>query len=537
MADDNGVYRWTWAPEDKVRFNYSKEGYMLVFTDAYSPRNSPWLVAGEKPYEIVMYPKIITLGTVVDDETDKPVTEFKTVPGYIRRADGQPNHLSWQTGHGDTFKDGRFEQSFDIRFEINQGHRLRIDADGYESFISDEIKLGETKRQFDVRLKKIDGLSGTVLLPDGSPAVGTKIYVTEEGRYLQITNPPDSELLRGRTDHLTTIADNDGKFTLSRKSDDNFGIYLEHPQGICYVKRDEFLNNREVRLRGFAKLEVVIPKKYSDEPEAHITLWAGGGDGLGHVDYYKELKSGVTHYTFNQIVAGNNSLDIWAKSPDHVWVNGSTSREAICVPFEIEEGETKTIDLTVAGTTVTGKITLPSSVKESFAKRDWSYNHVTLGTRNAQGGFQQKYGTFMAPSPNETQTGVFRFERVPPGEYFTFLQICKAPEDTTTMDTRGTQYFNYQGTVSIAENQKTAEIQLSRYVFMAKDDVIVFGNGKWKDEKTGEEFPAGTTVAGGRIAFQLNVNGEVERRSGDGTVERVKAVSIRLSNDGNAILD
>jgi hypothetical protein len=83
----------------------------------------------------------------------------------------------------------------------------------------------------------------------------------------------------------------------------------------------------------------------------------------------------------------------------------------------------------------------------------------------------------MAPSPNEAQTGVFRFERVPPGEYFMLIQVCKAPENTTTMDAHGTQYFNYQGTVTVTENQKTAEVQLSRFVHLAKDDVIVFGNG------------------------------------------------------------
>jgi hypothetical protein len=29
-ADEGGRYEWTWAPEDKVRYYFSKEGYEVI---------------------------------------------------------------------------------------------------------------------------------------------------------------------------------------------------------------------------------------------------------------------------------------------------------------------------------------------------------------------------------------------------------------------------------------------------------------------------------------------------------------------------
>ena len=534
-ADENGLYRWTWAPEDRVLFRFSKKGYMMIFSDPGSP-NANWLVAGEKTHEIVMFPEIVASGTVVDDETGEPVTDFTAAYGNII-ANFYAGGILWQPQR-ESFQDGRFEYS--IQFAHDEGYRLRIDADGYESFISGDIKPGETRRQFEIRLKKIAGLSGTVLLPDGSPAAGTKIFVAGDGGYLQVSNPPDS--YQTRDEFLTTRAGADGTFTLSLKPDDKFGIYFEHPQGLAWARRDDFLKDPVVRLRGFAKLEVVVPQEYTDGPEAHIWLRTNlGGDGFGHVGYQEPLKPGKTHYTFEKIVAGKNRFAIWKRSPDHLWVQGSTGQEAVQIPFEIAEGETKTLtDLTFAGTTVTGKITLPASVKEQFTGRDWSYNHAELTSAEP---YSKTWGMFMTQSPGEPQTGIFHFERIPPGKYGIFHSICKAPEDSTTVGSHQPPLCIFSGTVTVEAGQKTAEISFTRVLCLFGDDAIVFEGGVWKEEKTGEELPEGTIVETRPTPtecgqYRLSKSGEIGKLIDlyDGT-EYAVGKFIRVSNDDISTID
>ncbi|MCL2119929.1 MAG: carboxypeptidase regulatory-like domain-containing protein [Planctomycetaceae bacterium] len=538
-ADENGVYRWTWAPEDRVRFIFSGEGYLRIFTDAYEPKPNNWFVADEGPYQIVMHPKLTVTGTVLDDETGQAVSNFKVVPGNIRK-NYFPGGIIWQTGQANDFTDGQFEYSIDSAHD--EGYRIRIDADGFESYTSDDMQLGEVKRNFNIRLKKYGGLAGTVLLPDNSPAADTKIYVSGSGVYLQVTNPPNSDLLHESTGRLTTTADQDGKFTIYQKPDDQFGMYFEHPQGLTWVNSNEFQQNNEIRLHGFAeKLTVILPSQYISEREARFTLWTQfTGNGFGHVDYQKTISPKEKQYDFDNIVAGKHKLTIWERSPLHEWVRGSTAFESFSVSFEIKEGETKTLNFDIDGTQVTGKIQLPDLLTEPLTERDWAYNRIELTRKSEEGELPSKLAVTLKKSETGPQTGTFQFDRVPPGEYGVSASIFKSPEDSTSMNAElDTHPIQLVGHLVVPEGVQTIEMPaLVRLISLwNEDDALIFTDGEWKNEATSEVIPDGSIVQGTRGTFRLeqeNGEGKVIKLAGDGATGQAKYV--RLSDGGNAIV-
>lgn len=537
-ADEKGLYRWTWAPEDKVRFDFSKEGFMSVYTNAYVSEPDNWFVAREEPYKIVMYPEIVVSGTVVDDETGLPVPELRTVPGDIHK-DSSPGGIVWQTGRGNEFREGRFEHKFN--YFKPEGYRLRIDAPGYASFVSGDISLDSASKQLDVRLKKIAGLSGQVLLPDGSPASGTKIYVVREGQYLQVSNPPDSGLLQGRTDRLTVTADQEGRFNLSLTPEDRFGIYIEHPKGITWVKRDDFLKNPEIHLHAFAKCEILLPDWIKGTKDARIWLNAVdlGRDGFGSIDYQAEIKPDRKNVVFEKVVAGKYGLSISAPSPSHEWIRGSMGRSLIEVLMNVKENETKTFDLNLDGQLVTGKVTLPKSLRNSFNQKDWGYNYIEMTPVDRDVSVCTRLLSYIEQSKDDANTGVFRFGRVPPGKYVAHIDLFKAPVDTTTMDAGFAPSLAY--TLIIAtfpENGNELDLgTLTRIVPLDEKTVVVFEQGRWKNETTGEFLEAGTVVRkiDRHVYYQYQL--EVESDQGkiipmDGRGEPSLGKRIKLTFDG-----
>ncbi|MDR0610811.1 MAG: carboxypeptidase regulatory-like domain-containing protein, partial [Planctomycetaceae bacterium] len=430
QSDENGIYRWTWAPEDKVRFNFSKEGYMTILTDAHLTRPYDWLIAREQPYQIVMHKMIIASGKVLDDETGQSIANAKMIPGNIV-PNNHPDRVVWQTSqYKQSNNDGTFTLPFPFFYSDSNSYRLKADADGYESFVSDELKLDNPNPVFEIRLKKTNGFSGTVFLSDGSPAANAKIYVADEGQYIQVSNPPESVLLADYMGRLTTTAGKDGKFTIFKKADDHFGIYLDHPQGIAWVKNSDFLKNREIRLRGFAKLEMNLPSWIVDGGEGHVTLSClDMSYGFGHVDYQQELKNSKKNFVFENVAAGTYNLSVWKKNPVHQWIRGSAGKPIFATQIKVEEGKSQKLDIELSGIKVTGKIKLPDSVEENFTERDWNYNYVELSP-----GQPQQISVYMTKSEKEPQTGIFQFESLPPGQYTVFVVLSKAPKDTTTMD-------------------------------------------------------------------------------------------------------
>ncbi len=128
-------------------------------------------------------------------------------------------------------------------------------------------------------------------------------------------------------------------------------MYVEHPKGLAWVNRDDFVKDRRIQLRGFAKLELMLPKEFYTDPEDSFELHSDlathipGGPDLGGVRYTRELTEGQTRYTFDSIVAGNYTFVLKRmKARENRRADGMNSFDAVKMSFDVAAGETKTLD-------------------------------------------------------------------------------------------------------------------------------------------------------------------------------------------------
>ena len=112
-------------------------------------------------------------GTVVDDQTGKPITAMMIQAGKIDSKD--PKKITWGYSSRNTkSKTGSFSTS--IRW--SQGWTARIVADGYlpQPILTKAPKVGETALELEFRLKKGKPVSGTVVNHLGKPVQGAKVF-------------------------------------------------------------------------------------------------------------------------------------------------------------------------------------------------------------------------------------------------------------------------------------------------------------------------------------------------------------------------
>ena len=139
VTDSEGRLEWNGAPLDAVKWTFLSRDRVL--------RDLP-LNADDTEQMVVLRPALRFTGTVVDAQTGLPLKHFKTIPGDTRRS---ATDIYWEEDRTETFGDGEFTvEEEGMRFE----HKLRISAEGYESY---ETELFTPKQQTEVlkvRLQK-----------------------------------------------------------------------------------------------------------------------------------------------------------------------------------------------------------------------------------------------------------------------------------------------------------------------------------------------------------------------------------------------
>ena len=195
-TDQEGRFAWNSAPRDTVVFNlFGAKGFM-------SNRDCP-LVASDKEHTITLDPELVLRGTVVDEETGKPVEHIRVRLG--RRSKGI-SEVGYDYGPNVERNDGRYELRVD---EPTPGIYVKIEADGYESAVSREFKPTEGEQTCDFKLKKLkkapsksarDGAALMQAVYDGQAWINSvrsfhirteyKITPSKEGLQWEAKHPP-----------------------------------------------------------------------------------------------------------------------------------------------------------------------------------------------------------------------------------------------------------------------------------------------------------------------------------------------------------
>ena len=233
-TDEGGNWVWNWAPEDEIQSLVLKSGFMQIRGKVMTPR--------EEPYVLTMYPPLVVSGRVVDAETNEPLKSFRVVRGS--QTDGK---IYWRRPSNLEGKNGSFRVT---STEPRSVHLISIEADGYLPSVSRPIQNDEGQVGIDFELRKGEGPTGIVLLPDGKPAQGalavlatpsTRVWF-RDGLRLAGTRPPQVQ------------TKSDGRFSFAPQTEP-FAVVAVHQQGVTIVDRKALESSAEIKLQPWARVE------------------------------------------------------------------------------------------------------------------------------------------------------------------------------------------------------------------------------------------------------------------------------------------
>jgi RNA polymerase sigma factor (sigma-70 family) len=210
-------------------------------------------------------PTVRVAGTVVDDETGKPVPHFRV----RKKETGRLNNDDF-LGEG---YDGRFD--WPIRMSFEREFSLEVEANGYAPSKSDKRTVQpdmENSFSFEFRLKHSTELAGYVLGPDGQPAVNAFVGLNGLGFGCRFS---EGCRAMSNSDAPETTTDANGRFSFRPRTGVE-SVLVAHEFGTALVLPEQ-LQKGPVILQRWGAIEgvVLVGGKPASSQEVALT-WAEG---------------------------------------------------------------------------------------------------------------------------------------------------------------------------------------------------------------------------------------------------------------------
>jgi len=229
------------------------------------------VIARDQPYEFILYRRIVFTGRVVDGATGKPVTEFEARTCHVM--DGWDVLHFMTTSPGETFSSpqGEFKIALvqvNVANQDTDRYAIEISANGYYPASGPAIHLGDPIEPLIITLQRGEAVSGTVMQPDGMPAVGAEVVCTLPGNfYILQQGQLGLALLRDPSRYQKTGID--GKFELAG-SPEPPGLLVVHQAGFAVFAPAEFANGSTVTLTSWGTISGTVYR--GDTPEAGVQV-------------------------------------------------------------------------------------------------------------------------------------------------------------------------------------------------------------------------------------------------------------------------
>ncbi|MDR2440598.1 MAG: hypothetical protein LBE12_14645 [Planctomycetaceae bacterium] len=370
---DDGLFVWENATEDDPHFVINGgNNYQNVAVDYNS------LKFGGEENIITFLPTINVTGNVTDAETGQPIPAFQVVEWFSFK--GIPNNLTKEFG-SQQGNDGKFTRVIGQRFGEFDKYYLRVDAEGYEGFMSENIPPNAVNPVLNFPLKKAgefsNHIAGTVLLPDGTPAINTVIGFSTPSYSIQTENG----CLNGWNDQQQTRTDAEGKFSISKSvsgiGDQDYQLIFLHDKGQKSIRKEDFeKNTAPIQLEAWSRIEgtVLVGKKtgkklpilcFSDPGKMYTS-----GKSAHIVHFYNNIFCDENgQFVIDRIFPGKGQISRAVKLNDSKMTAGFLYQQ-----FDLKPGETKQIVLGVDGGYVAnGTLHIPPDFQ---SKVNWNFASV-----------------------------------------------------------------------------------------------------------------------------------------------------------------
>lgn len=442
-TDWDGSLEWTSAPREatlelfayKAGFCYARD--VKVQADGHE-------------HTIRLRHALEVRGEVIDGATGETIRDVRAVPGYGGRSRYHDSELRWFAGETVRGMDGLFQLSF---VEDQQPWQLRVSAEGYEDWISNDLEASDLVLNLRVAMRRsapADGVRGLILNPDGAPAEGVQVALLSLDHNVRL-------LRRGAFEgnqRWLAITDHNGAFAFGVNRTAH-GLAAVSPDGFVRVRVRGAKEPLLVRLEPWGRVEGVVDPSARLLPVESVELYDPAADNYqGRVSLLGQYSARADmdgRFVFEKVPAGEFSVFI--NSLRGIPYHHQT-------PIVVVPGETTRVVMAEqAGAVLTGRFEAPPG-KPIVWTRDLVLARVELSSlRFAPGWNAREEGTLAAVEYWSSEAGrgfvnarrmvslcvegdgSFRsVERVPAGEYrleavfkgaSAHRTVLIAPEDET----------------------------------------------------------------------------------------------------------
>lgn len=363
-TDENGAWEWNEAPLDEFQADICRPGGMQITRQK--------LIAREEEYVLRPPPALVITGTVVDADTKEPIKQFRALPG--RQSAG--GSIIWDRKEGAESTDGTYR----VRRTYGcHAHLVRIEASGYLSTVSRQIKDDEGNVTINFELKKGQDVAATVLTPDGKPAAGADVALGNAGSEIMVKN---GHIDDRQTRALRQKADDLGKFTFPAQGAD-YELVVTHPTGYAYIRATTGSARETIELIPWSRVEGTF--RIGQNVAADIPLrlytsvpdnWEPGSEGSNaqSVGFYYEVKTGAHGaYLFQRVIPGTGRIGRGVESMADSGSHEKMSSSMVAAKFLA--GETLHLDLGGTGRAVIGKLEPPEGFTENVL---WNFARLEV---------------------------------------------------------------------------------------------------------------------------------------------------------------
>jgi hypothetical protein len=404
-TDGQGNFNWDGAPDEPMKFGFSKDGYESTRDTTLKPNEDNTITLRQSRQ---------LHGQVLDETTGQAVTNFTVRTG--KASDDGENVYGVIRYQDFTSLDGTFTMS--IREEDVDA--VAVYAPGY----SDKIeKLPDAQNgvvQVTIQLKPSAGLSGTVVGTDGAPAAGVNVAVASEKPRSNV-GLTGGRLRSYDSSNKMATTDENGHFTIPTVPEDGT-LIAAGDQGFASVPLAQVQNNGTVTLQAWGRIEG--------------TLKIGGQPGVGKdllfnfktpgvwTDFngYKATTDDQGHFTMEKIPPGDGAIVRLVQTAPNTWTHSDSTT------VTVKAGETTQVTIGDNGAVLTGRFHLsftPTNTTPLFFQGNLNTKFQMPTFNNAEDAHayyqSPEYKAFIKTMKNYAielkPDGSFTVDDVSPGDY------------------------------------------------------------------------------------------------------------------------
>lgn len=355
-ANDDGVYEWDWAPDDAVNYQIGAEGFA---------EQEATLIATPEPHVITLAPDRVVIGTVTDASTGKPIERFSAMPVIVFR----PDFYSTRTEDAKVGQAGRYELPLTGSADPNDRYRVRFEAEGFRSVVSEEsFGPQDGRATLDLALQPAPARRGRVVDANGQPVANATVLQASPTEVPHTSNgQPESHSSRPiRTDAQ-------GSFQLLATTEP-VRVRVYHDLG--FAEKALAPDEEEVSMLKLEPWSTVsgrlmqAGRPVSGETIYFYSLVRRGLTEARFQDSFHAKTDADGYFQFDRIPPMSGTLEAylgpWQDSP-------LTSSEA--VPLALGPGEHREVTLGGDGATINGRVVATGRDNQALSKQ-WSLNYL-----------------------------------------------------------------------------------------------------------------------------------------------------------------